>query len=569
MFSSSPSPYDLRQEGIDWTLEADDVAMMNILINNYDNTSLLDEMKQKLIQVITNMIKGECTKQKWDSGTTGMLCEDIDILEKATTYSEKVIAALNNWDKLSYTALTNSIFGKQMCVNTKNKQLEQVPVRKILAPVANPTQCNIAMVNPTKDKCWICGISLYAYYEDAEGYCPPYAIECEHVLGVKDALQHLNLIQSGSSAIYNCQKSEFKSILNLEYDWAHKCCNQKKGDVSFIKKNNPPIINNNHVHYYTVDTDNIKAVCYDIYRDTLDNGEEASKLGCICINRDNRKKDKGLDNIMTQEQQTEITNRIQEIVNIINGHVDFILQQYYNIQSIQPVDALSRIAALEIYQLYYKYKFFTKANSGNIAEFYIQLHGRGIKGGKKYKGGGGNLFQSLFRDNGAQITKEIWLLDELCEYNSKQLVMFIDSQHLTSGRVSKPRVALQSIDKDTIVYIIGFQLRKFRVTINTNGACHIFDDTKNIDIGIFNIELRQAYSGHYFWGLLLPYDYSLKNFMFIPFFHPAMTDYNKIIPNQFGMRIQYGGKNKRRSKKYKKTSKKNKRPARKTQRRRN
>ena len=67
--------------------------------------------------------------------------------------------------------------------------------------------------------------------------------ECEHVLPVFEALRHLWLVRN--VADMKTYSDDEKGVLNLEYEYSHRCCNQAKRSKPYIKwKAGECIINN-------------------------------------------------------------------------------------------------------------------------------------------------------------------------------------------------------------------------------------------------------------------------------------------------------------------------------------
>ena len=67
--------------------------------------------------------------------------------------------------------------------------------------------------------------------------------ECEHVLPVFEALRHLWLVRSVSDM--KTYSDDEKDVLNLEYEYSHRCCNQAKRAKPYIKwKAGNCIVNN-------------------------------------------------------------------------------------------------------------------------------------------------------------------------------------------------------------------------------------------------------------------------------------------------------------------------------------
>lgn len=101
------------------------------------------------------------------------------------------------------------------------------------------TQCANAIkpIMYGKTECYICGEKLLK-----EEQTP----ECEHILPIYKAAQYLSLyrheykdiMQKGMKGgkLYPNEERIFKEI-SMEYDWSHRCCNQKKNDEDFMKYN--------------------------------------------------------------------------------------------------------------------------------------------------------------------------------------------------------------------------------------------------------------------------------------------------------------------------------------------
>lgn len=101
------------------------------------------------------------------------------------------------------------------------------------------TQCANA-INPIiygQTECYICGEKLLK-----EEQTP----ECEHILPIYKAAQYLTLYRHEYKQIMvkglrgeklsSNEERIFKEI-SMEYDWSHRCCNQKKSDEDFMKFN--------------------------------------------------------------------------------------------------------------------------------------------------------------------------------------------------------------------------------------------------------------------------------------------------------------------------------------------
>ena len=96
--------------------------------------------------------------------------------------------------------------------------------------IADPEQqCQGAIggVDYGETPCWICGMPIYFTKDelpgaDANGHSP----ECEHVLPIAQAALFLQLYDKS-----NTDAMQFA----LEYDWAHKTCNQTKNNDVYFK----------------------------------------------------------------------------------------------------------------------------------------------------------------------------------------------------------------------------------------------------------------------------------------------------------------------------------------------
>jgi hypothetical protein len=92
--------------------------------------------------------------------------------------------------------------------------------------------------------CYICGFPIEE------------SAECEHILAVFKAAMYLHLYRNDYKPLFNEHKTKIVDVLrvdgtpispedkrrlvyemNLEYKWAHRCCNQVKKDFDFIKFN--------------------------------------------------------------------------------------------------------------------------------------------------------------------------------------------------------------------------------------------------------------------------------------------------------------------------------------------
>ena len=89
------------------------------------------------------------------------------------------------------------------------------------------TQCNnvTGPVVRNRTPCWICGFIIPPTPGPEHGFAP----ECEHVFPIAQALFFIGLYTSDAK-----DNETYKQKLRLEYDWAHRVCNQIKNDSHFI-----------------------------------------------------------------------------------------------------------------------------------------------------------------------------------------------------------------------------------------------------------------------------------------------------------------------------------------------
>jgi hypothetical protein len=92
------------------------------------------------------------------------------------------------------------------------------------------TQCNNTVGKyDSKTICYICGNTVGQDTRDSP--------ECEHILPVFQGALLLKLYRDDYKKIMNSKKTSNNDVRNellLEYDWAHRCCNQIKSNKSFL-----------------------------------------------------------------------------------------------------------------------------------------------------------------------------------------------------------------------------------------------------------------------------------------------------------------------------------------------
>ncbi len=103
--------------------------------------------------------------------------------------------------------------------------------RKLLEPVDPVSQCGNVVGTPEKtDLCYLCGQKILAKNDFGRKTVHPLYPECEHILPVTSARWYLDLYMRKSQM----EDPFFKKMLELEYAWAHRVCNQTKSNDLFL-----------------------------------------------------------------------------------------------------------------------------------------------------------------------------------------------------------------------------------------------------------------------------------------------------------------------------------------------
>jgi hypothetical protein len=145
-------------------------------------------------------------------------------------------------------------------LNSKNKKIPRNilyggrgGVRQFVEHAQPIPQCESTIgnyhkyVNPT---CYICGEPWIKGVQSS--------MECEHILCVIHGIEYYGLLQS----VYLSQ--EQKNFLSILYAWAHRCCNQRKRNIAFIRKN-PSQDEQSRGNYFVPDDVNIRELLSDIF----------------------------------------------------------------------------------------------------------------------------------------------------------------------------------------------------------------------------------------------------------------------------------------------------------------
>lgn len=134
------------------------------------------------------------------------------------------------------------------------KNLEKLAdPRGIIEGIGAQSQCGAAIGSLThipRVKCYICG--------ELGGIPNMKTMECEHIFCVGLAAQYFGLLRATSFS------DQQKRVLSILYAWSHRCCNQLKSNLSFMKFKSKPQENQFEFH----DT-NAKELLRNIYGNTV------------------------------------------------------------------------------------------------------------------------------------------------------------------------------------------------------------------------------------------------------------------------------------------------------------
>jgi hypothetical protein len=148
-------------------------------------------------------------------------------------------------------------------------------------------------------------------------------IDCEHILGVVDALAHLWIVQDKN--FWDQLSPEEQAFLSNEYNWAHFCCNVKKTNKSMIRLNADK-------SGYEVDTDTIKEILRSIHNDTCHENTDGSygrTQYCKGINCAILPEDDDVDGWDENPSYGVLVGCAEKIVAIVNENIQKYGKEYY------------------------------------------------------------------------------------------------------------------------------------------------------------------------------------------------------------------------------------------------
>ena len=180
----------------------------------------------------------------------------------------------------------------------------KVSVRTYVEHTQAIPQCESTIGNYHKyvsPSCYICG---EPWIEGVQK-----SMECEHILCVIHGVEYYGLLQT----VFITEEN--KNFLSILYAWAHRCCNQRKKNIAFIRKNSKPDAEvTARGNYFIPDDMNIRGLLTDIY--TLSAyPEPKNKFDCNKI----FKKGKNVNKPQFVEKRTAIvTNYVSPLVDCVN-----------------------------------------------------------------------------------------------------------------------------------------------------------------------------------------------------------------------------------------------------------
>ena len=238
-------------------------------------------------------------------------------------------------------------------------------------------QCDSTIDNYNKyerPSCYICG---EPWIEGLQS-----SMECEHILCVIHAIEYYGLLQT----VYLDQ--EQKDFLSNLYAWAHRCCNQRKRNTAFIRKNPNPGVAARGNHFIPDDM-NIRELLADIhtlskYTDT----DPKHKLDCNKILKQGKYRDK---KHFVDARTIVVTKYVTPLIDSINTVFTGLFQA--SMVLFNAVGCLKILSEFTIYLTGSKKAESLKLQLGKTAEFMDEVVFPGCS--IKVQGGGG---RRIFHD---------------------------------------------------------------------------------------------------------------------------------------------------------------------------
>ncbi len=195
------------------------------------------------------------------------------------------------------------------------------------------TQCDNAIDNYHKyerPSCYICG---EPWIEELQS-----SMECEHILCVIHAIEYYGLLQT---VYLDDSQKKFLSIL---YAWAHRCCNQRKRNTAFIRKNHNHTADARGNHFIPDDV-NIRELLAEIFTLSLLSDTDAGhKLDCNKILKKGKYRDK---KHFVEVRTPVVTKYVKPLIDCINSVFTGLFQS--NMVLFNAVGCLKILSEFNIY----------------------------------------------------------------------------------------------------------------------------------------------------------------------------------------------------------------------------
>ena len=137
--------------------------------------------------------------------------------------------------------------------------------RNIFSTLADTAQCYKSIGEENLDtNCYLCGYPLLERHNQVTDHSDPLYPECEHVLPYIYGALYLKLVTNAKE--YTQLPLFLKELIQLEYKWSHRACNQLKSQAPFIMINKDL--------QYIPDETNIKCFLKQLYFDNSTWGKQ-------------------------------------------------------------------------------------------------------------------------------------------------------------------------------------------------------------------------------------------------------------------------------------------------------
>jgi hypothetical protein len=135
---------------------------------------------------------------------------------------------MDNFELKSLDDFATALYGEVGLSQIKRAYGTQGAVRKFFENYSGD-QCQGALQksNPFKEgvsKCWICG---FVIPPTTSGF--GFSMECEHVFPIAQAVFFIDLYRGSRTP------EPIVELVQAEYDWSHRVCNQIKNDTHFVR----------------------------------------------------------------------------------------------------------------------------------------------------------------------------------------------------------------------------------------------------------------------------------------------------------------------------------------------